>query len=320
MTTKEKNMLKKLSSRYFTRKEKAEILIHAVRTKQFDGIIDVIKYANGIRSIISGEIHITEYISKESGKMIGIPALGTTCHITENCKRNIENAIAANDLNCPCLHCYSALGTVYDFDSMHLIVNHDRLQEIVSNEELTNIAKHAIKVAITDHKIDGIVYPATYSIRIQHKGDVDSIIEAANYAKFANIVKSINPAISVTAYTKFPEIYSKAMNIFPEIDFNALRIGYSAYKFGENGIAEVLAMKAMFPFLKFGFVVYERIDGITKASDNDNRIYVEKHFSELVKEYPLYACKCDPGSCGKCGICYGHNINSDFIVVCELCR
>lgn len=310
--------LKQLIAKHTSRQEKAEMLIYAVRSSNFEGIIDTVKYAKGIKAITEKKLHITPYTAAEAGKMLGIPALGTTCHVCNSCQKNIEAAIAAKDLNCPCLHCYSSLGTVYDFDVMHLIVNHDRLQEFISDSELQEIAKEAVKIATNPHTVDGVIYPASYSIRIQHKGDVDSVIEAVNYFKFAAIVKSINPLVSVTAYTKFPETYDKALKLFPDdCKLENMRIGYSCYKMGILGILEAQNIKTMYPFLSFSFIVYKHDDGRKEHTNEENEAYVLENFSELVTSAKCAACKCGKGSCGKCGICYH---SPEYTVIFEECR
>ena len=307
----------KLKAQHELRKMKAEILINAVRSGNFDGIIDTVKYHKGLESIRKGELHITDYCAKEAGKMIGVPAFGTTCHVCESCQRNILAAIEAQDLNCPCLHCYSSLGTVYDFDALHLIVNHDRLQEYIPENELKDLAKHAVKIATSAHKIEGITYEQSMAVRIQHKGDVDSVIEVLNYFRFAKLVKDINPNVNVTAYTKFPETYAKAMHHFPdEANKDVLRIGYSCYKMGKEGIEETKNIRGMFPFIDFAFIVYEWENGTKDHTNEENTEYIENNFSELVNT-AYAACKCGKGSCGKCKICYHA---SEFTIVFEECR
>lgn len=299
------------------------------------------KFENGIKEIESGKIHLTEYCTFESGKMIGTCALGTTCHISTNCAFNIDMAVNAvmaaieNDdddalttaLNMVCLHCYSAQGNMYDFDVMHLIVNHNRLStEFISDDELNAIAKRAVKIATSGHTVskkykDGTkvteFYPATYEVRIQHKGDVENVIEVRNYGRLAELIKGINSNVSVTCWTKFPDIYEKAFSMFPEIDFSCMRYGVSAYATDENGVNEVKRLKAKHSWLNFGFVVYHR-DGKT-YTDAENENYVNGRFTGICEGYTCAACKCDRGSCGKCGICYGKR-GDEFKIVFELIR
>lgn len=301
-----------------TLKARAEIKRQLYQEK-LARITNEIKTGRGPASITrflqEDRLYITESKDTKAGKMFLVPTLST---IKFACNRCLERIATADGINCVCLYCYVDDSYNSPAEMWYLSHNYNLLQTMLSDEVINNTARALVKAATTGKAVKNnngtvTVYPASYSVRIESKGDTDGAIQALNYYRIAAAIKAINPYVNVTAWTKNVDHYIDALALAEEnavVYRDSLKLIYSATLTDEDGVLEaerVLLVNS--GFLAGYFVVYHGGKRF-KAIDDDvyNEMLVLERFGPMVSAGNVTACKCQTGSCGiSCNKCYNRN-------------